>query len=336
MRKKITALMLATAAAALSTALAGCSPTTDKSNTKYDITAALSEDNTLTATVTCDYVNKTDVPLSELWFHLYPNAYREGAEYCPISASQLAEAFPNGRSYSVLEVRKVAVNGKDTDVIITGADKNVLSVALGQTLDPTDRVKVDIEYSVKLPNVKHRFGYADKTVNLANFYPIACVYRDGAFVADPYYSTGDPFFSEVADYTVDMTVPSKYEGAFTGSVKSKTETGDTKTYSVEAENVRDFAAVLGEFEKMSGVAGSTIVNYYYTTDSEPERSLNTAVAAINTFGEYFGDYAYNEYSVVQTGFVHGGMEYPGLTMISNKYTGDAYNDIIVHETAHQW
>lgn len=336
MRKKITALMLATAAAALSTALAGCSPTADKSNTKYDITAALSEDNTLTATVTCDYVNKTDVPLSELWFHLYPNAYREGAEYCPISASQLAEAYPNGRSYSVLEVRKVAVNGKDADVTITGTDKNVLSVALGQTLDPTDRVKVDIEYSVKLPNVKHRFGYADKTVNLANFYPIACVYRDGAFVADPYYSMGDPFFSEVADYTVDMTFPSKYEGAFTGSVKSKTETGDTKTYSVEADNVRDFAAVLGEFEKMSGVAGSTIVNYYYTTDSEPERSLNTAVAAINTFGEYFGDYAYNEYSVVQTGFVHGGMEYPGLTMISNKYTGDTYNDIIVHETAHQW
>ena len=71
--------------------------------------------------------------------------------------------------------------------------------------------------------MRHRFGYNDNSVNLANFYPIACVYRDGAFVADPYYSTGDPFFSEVADYNVKLTAPKELTGAFTGSVKS-TET----------------------------------------------------------------------------------------------------------------
>ena len=185
--------------------------------------------------------------------------------------------------------------------------------------------------------MRHRFGYTDKSVNLANFYPIACMYRGGSFVADPYYSTGDPFFSDCADYSVTLTVPSKYECAFTGEVKSKTDgENGTATYEVKADNVRDFAAVLGGYQKMSGVSGETIVNYMYYNDSDPERALNTAIEAVKIFGNMFGAYPYKEYTVVQTGFLQGGMEYPCLSMISDAYTGDAKLDIIVHETAHQW
>lgn len=333
MRKKITAIIL-TAAMALS--LSACSPAAKKENTGYVIDAVLSDDYKLTATVTCNYVNNTDVPLDELWFHLYPNAYRDGAEYSPIPKDKIAEAYPNGRSYSELDISKVEVNGVPTAVTITGVDENILSVALDGALEPTDRVSVTVNYTVKLPKVRHRLGYTDKSVNLANFYPIACMYRDGAFVADPYYSTGDPFFSETADYTVNLTVPSKYVGAFTGTVLSETKANSATTYSITAENVRDFAAVLGQYEKLSGAAGSVIVNYYYYSDSEPESALNTAIDAVKTFGELFGAYPYPEYSVVQTAFLHGGMEYPCLSMISDTYTGDAYKDVIVHETAHQW
>lgn len=336
MKKKITAILLAATALSSAFALTGCSSHEDKRNTVYDIDATLSEDYTLACSVTCDYVNNTDVPLSELWFHLYPNAYRNGATYSPIPASKTYVAYPAGKSYSVLDITDVEVNGNPVDVVITGTDENILSVSLPSAIDPTDSAKISIEYTVKLPNVKHRFGYADKVVNLANFYPIACMYRDGAFVADPYYSTGDPFFSDVADYNVKLTAPSKYTGAFTGTLTSKADEGGNTTYNIKADNVRDFAAVFGEFEKMSGVAGSTIVNYFYTTDSEPERSLNAAIDAIKTFGDMFGAYAYPEYSVVQTSFIHGGMEYPGLSMISDAYKGDPYIDIIVHETAHQW
>ncbi len=333
MGKKITAIILATAFAATLTA---CSPTQKEERTKYDIDASLSKENVLDATVTCDYLNANDVPLGELCFHMYPNAYREGADKSPISDSKKTEAFPNGMSYSELTVKKVAVNGVESKFELGGEDATILSVALPEKLEPDSRIGITVEYSVKLPNVRHRFGYTDNSVNLANFYPIACVYRDGAFVTDPYYANGDPFMSEVADYTVTMTAPSDYVGTFTGSVQSETKSGENTVYEVAAENVRDFAAVLGKFEKVSGVAGSTIVNYYYYADEQPEKALNTAIDAIKTFGEMFGEYAYPEYSVVQTSFVHGGMEYPMLSMISDAYTGDVYNDVIVHETAHQW
>lgn len=335
MRKKPMSVILA---AAMSFSLFACAPSESEESTKYVIDAVLSDDYTLTATVTCDYVNNNDVPLKELCFHMYPNAYREGAKFSPISDANISNAYPSGRSYAKLDVTKVTVDGADMAITLTGEDENILSVALGKTLEPSEHSQVTVSYSVKMPKVKHRFGYTDKSVNLANFYPIACVYSDGAFVCDPYYSSGDPFFSDIADYDVTLTVPDKFEAAGTGSLKSKTENAESKTavYNFEASSVRDFAAVLGEYDKASGAAGDVIVNYYYYSDGEPERALNTAIDAIETFGELFGGYPYREYSVVQTGFVHGGMEYPQLSMISDTYTGDAYNDVIIHETAHQW
>lgn len=333
MRKKLSAIVLA---AAVSLSAVACAPKQTRELTSYKIDATLSSDHTLTATVTCDYINNTDVPLDELWFHLYPNAYREGAAVSPIPADRMTEAFPSGRYYGGIDVSKVSVNGTETQISVTGTDENVLAVDLAGSLDPLDRTVIQIEYTATLPKVRHRFGYTDKSVNLGNFYPVACMYRDGAFVADPYYSTGDPFFSDVANYEVSISAPTGMTGAFTGTVQSTTEGEDYTTYNVVAKNVRDFAAVFGEYQKMSGLAGDTVVNYYYYNDGEPESALNTAILAVKTFGDLFGEYAYPEYSVVQTGFLQGGMEYPMLSMISDAYSGDSYNDIVVHETAHQW
>lgn len=333
MRKKVMSIILA---AALALSLCACSSPEKEERTKYTIVASLSNDYTLSASVVCDYVNNTDVPLNEVWFHLYPNAYRSGAKYSPIPTSRISDAYPSGRSYSKLDITSVAVNGNPVDITVTGEDENILSVALGSTLEPASKTSIAIEYTVKMPKVKHRFGYTDKSVNLANFYPIACMYEGGAFVADPYYSTGDPFYSECADYSVTLTVPSTYECAFTGSVNTKTDDEDVTTYNVTAQNVRDFAAVLGKYQKMSGLAGEVIVNYLYYNDNDPEAALNTAIDAVKVFGNLFGAYPYKEYSVVQTGFLQGGMEYPCLSMISDAYSGDSKRDIIVHETAHQW
>jgi aminopeptidase N len=54
------------------------------------------------------------------------------------------------------------------------------------------------------------------------------------------------------------------------------------------------------------------------------------------FIKTFGNYPYKKYSVVQTEFVQGGMEFPALVMISDDLEDMAYGEVIVHETAHQW
>lgn len=332
MRKRLL-LVAITLCAALT--FAACSSDEETKRVKYTIDASISDDYILTSTVTVDYVNNTDVPLDEVWFHIYPNAFREGAKYCPVPSDRLSEAYSAGRNYSVMKVNKVLVDGGERDINVGGEDENVLIVSLPATLDPTSSTRIVIDYTVKLPLVRHRFGYTDKSINLANFYPVACEYSGGQFAAYPYYSSGDPFYSACADYSVTLSVPKKFKCAATGEMKS-TEGENETVYSGEAQNVRDFAAVLGEYEKTSGLSGETIVNYMYYSDSAPEKSLGAAIDAVRVFSEKFGAYPYKEYTVVQTGFYQGGMEYPALSMISDRMTGDAALDVIVHETAHQW
>jgi aminopeptidase N len=106
-------------------------------------------------------------------------------------------------------------------------------------------------------------------------------------------------------------------------------------YSVK--NARSFALVLSEkFSLLTEQVDGVEINYYYYNDAAPQDSMQYAVKSINYFEKTFGEYPYSTYSVVQTEFVQGGMEFPGLVMISNGLDARSYGEVIVHETAHQW
>jgi len=58
---------------------------------------------------------------------------------------------------------------------------------------------------------------------------------------------------------------------------------------------------------------------------------------LRTFSRLFVDFPYRQLVIVQTDFVHGGMEYGEIVFISSSITERAIKDrIIVHEIAHQW
>ena len=293
------------------------------------------ETHTLTGNMRIDYVNNYDTELDSLAFHLYGTAYREDARFKPVAARDEASAYPDGKSYGGMRVTSVKVGEIDKTPVIAGSDGDILSVALSDKLLPGGKVSVDIAFDVTLAKVRHRLGYTDKSVNLGGFYPIACVYENGAFRTDPYYSSGDPFYSEAANYTVTLTYPDKYKIGCSGNVTTETAAGISTSKS-EAKAVRDFAAVLGEFEEKSATVGATNVKYLYYADVSPEASLSSAADALKTFNKLFGDYPYSSYTVVQTAFLQGGMEYPMLSMVSDKLAESVYTDAIIHETAHQW
>jgi aminopeptidase N len=194
-------------------------------------------------------------------------------------------------------------------------------------------------FTLKLANIMHRLGYNEKTVNLGNWYPVACVYENGEFRAEPYYSNGDPFYSDMANYEVTMTVPSKAVLASTGEVKSASESGGKSTYNLSARAVRDFAMCISDnFKTITGKAGKTSVTYYYYDEEKPEASLKAAIDSITTFNGMFGEYPYKTLAVAKTGFMHGGMEYPNLVFISDaaNMKDEYYQEVIIHEVAHQW
>lgn len=331
--------VLALAIVALSAfSLAACAPkAAEIPLTRYTIAARYDDEaHSLSAQMNVRYVNRTESVLDEVCFHLYPAAFRSGARFSPVPDDMAAQAYPDGISYGGIAITSLAVDGTAQAAEIGGQDEDILVVSLPGELYPGDTASIDLGFTLTVPAARLRLGVTEGRVNLGNWYPIACVYENGNFVTDPYYSNGDPFYSECADYSVALDVADRYNVAMSGKTRVTAGEAGRKVFSAELRSARDFAAVIGEFKMLGTAVNGADVNYYYTIDPAPEKSLMAAADAIRTFGELFGAYPYESYSAVETGFVHGGMEYPALTMISDAAAGDLYTEVIVHETAHQW
>ena len=307
-----------------------------KNGDGYTIVAAYDEEShVLSATQTVEMTNRSENSFSKVLFHVYANQYREDAANSVVPQVYRAQAYPNGASYGDITFDSVKVNGTPVAYTIEGEDMDVLAVPMDNELFPDQKATVEMTYEVQLANVAHRLGYTDKTVNLGNFYPILCHVDNGSYTASPYYNVGDPFVSDVANYDVSLTLPDKYVVAASGQLSEATSNGGMATYTYKAEAVRDFALVLSkEFKKLTRAVGDTQVNYYYYNDADAETSLGTACGMLEYLSERVGAYPYAQYSVAETEFCYGGMEYPCLAMITSG--SKSYQEAVAHETAHQW
>lgn len=298
------------------------------------------KDKTVQVKQNTKYINTTEnVGLKSIYFHIYPKAFSEGVINKPVSSLNEKKAYPNGVCYGNIEITNVLANDSIATTEYLNADKDILVVNLEEELLPKKSVDIKFEYNLKLPNINHRYGYGDNTINLGNFYLIACVYENNnGFFANSYHYNGDPFYSDISNFNAQVSYDENYVIASTGKqVEEKTENGK-KITTIKAEAVRDFAIILSDkFKKLSQNINGTNVNYFYYNDKNPEQSLKACTDSLTTFNKLFNDYPYSELNVCESNFVYGGMEYPNLVFISDSI--DNYEDYIytiVHEIAHQW
>ncbi len=333
--KKIICITICTCVCACALPFAACGGDEAEDICSYEIYAAYDQDaQTLTASCAFGYYNNTENEITALKFNLYGNAYREGALYSAVSENYTAKAYYNGESRGEMEITSVENCASWT---VGGEDENVLTVNLTDSVYPDERAEITINYTLTLAEVNHRTGVTENAVNLGNFYPILCVYGKQGFVECPYYSCGDPFISDCANYTVTLETPSDYLCAASGEMTGETAAGGRRKCTYSGKNMRDFAAVLSDkFSVITREADGVQVNYYYYDDDSPQTSVNVAAESVSYFSSTFGAYVYPVLSVVQTGFCYGGMEYPALVMISDECDSDTKIYTTVHEIAHQW
>jgi hypothetical protein len=305
--------------------------------TVYDSTITVNvEEKTLTGTLKVKSTNNTGKTQDKIYFHVYPNQFREDVDLLGGFWRQIIDENSEPGS---IEVMEVLVNGEKGSFKI---NDTVLEIPL-DNWKKGSAIDLDLMFTIKAPKNNGRFSYDDNAIWLGNWIPIQAVYDEVGWVTDPYLSMGDPFYSQVGKYTVKVTVPGTYQIASTGKeVEAIKEQDGSLSYSTTIENVRDFVMVIMDesYQKLSNQVGETTVNtWYLASDSQEAVKQNheAGIKALSYFGEVYGPYPYPEYDIVRTGMFTA-MEFPGLIYLPKNILKSNETEIgsVVHETAHQW
>ena len=227
MFKKSTLLLATVLILTFAFSFGGCSKK-ENARTSYEISVKL-DGNRLIGSQTVNYYNDTETSIKELKFNLFGNAFRKDAKYSPVSPAHLSLAYPNGINYGGMTVQKVTANGQNLEFKISGVDANVLTVNLYEEIFPEVRVLISMDFTLNLANVVARTGVNEHTINLANFYPILCARDENGFYECVYYANGDPFYSDCADYKVEITLDKNFIVASSGKLLSNIENGQLST-----------------------------------------------------------------------------------------------------------
>ncbi len=267
-----------------------------------------------------------------LEFFLPANAYRFNALYPPADKDD-QYAYPNGFSEGNIRIESVKVNGQNAENSLIGEDNTTLCVSM-ENYYPQKSV-VEIEFKTTIPDSLLRLGKNDDKVNLGDYYPLVSVKGKDGYERTTYSKFGDPYYTDIFDYEASVTLPSEYVVASSGKPSSTVVDGENTTYSYTINNCRHFAFVFGKnFVVDEKNTENGLISLY--SDKEEKETLDLVADAIRFFSETFGDYPYETFSAVITGFKEGGMEYSGLCFISDSLDEEYKKIALVHEIAHEW
>lgn len=314
----------------------------DVKDYEYDLDLVLDVyEMTMDGVMEFTYYNNSDKNMDELVFYLYANSY-EREDYHAIQQEYFYRGYPNGFSPGSIDIHSVDINSGGT-YEVTGSQNHLLVVSLDDAVKPDKSTQVKITYTVTIPNSYGRFGYGEQTISAVNCNPIMAVYDEETGYYDyEYNNIGDPFYSEVADYSAKITIDQDYLVAPTGTITNEEVSKGMITYTVDGENRRDFGFVASDdFEVVTqNVNGVQVNSYSFSGDYINKEALQAGVDSIEVFSDVFGQYPYKTFNVVETNFFIGGMEYPGLVLIGDAlytpYNEEIMKMIVAHEAAHQW
>jgi aminopeptidase N len=310
---------------------------------QYQITASyLPEQRLLTAKADISIRSLQGIPLRELVFHVYPNAFRFFATL-PITSEQRDKAGLSDWQSGELQVTSVLLNQHATAWQVSDT---ILSIPLEQWQSPGSSFAVSISWQLQLPTGRMRLGVQDDVALFGNWYPVLAFHQGEGWRKDPYLPVGDPFFSRTADYQVALTVPADHQVVASGSEQSRSLENGQVTVTYSGQGLRDFAFLTSarlqsKSEQVNQVLFTTA---WWSEQSAAMLALDIAKRSVACYSRLFGEYAYPELTVAESQLgLFGGMEYPSLVVLGpygQRETAVAeaarVEQEVAHEVAHQW
>ncbi len=332
--------------------------------------------HSLSANETIVYKNNSPDELKELWFHIWPNAYRDrntalAKQKLENGSTKLYFATDDEKGF--IDSLDFAVNGKKIKWEFHPEWQDVCKLILDAPLRPGESISIATPFYVKIPSAQlSRLGHTGQAYFITQWYPKPAVYDNKGWHAMPFLDIGE-FYSEFGSFEVSISLPKNYVVGATGDLlnndselqwlnqkaeetKSKTvfdtnlafPKSDTefKTITFRQSNVHDFAWFADKrFHVLKGEVitphnHNVVTTWTMFTNNEPKlwmKSIEYMNDAIYFYSLWNSDYPYKQCTAIDgTIAAGGGMEYPNVTVISECGDDFTLEDVIVHEVGHNW
>ena len=215
----------------------------------YTIDVTLNDvENTLEGFEIIHYTNNSPDTLSYLWFHLWPNAYKNDRTAFSEQLLQLGRTdfyFSDEAKRGYINRLDFKVNGITATLEDDSLNMDVAKLILPSPLLPGQTIKISTPFHEKIPFNFSRGGHVNHTYQIAQWYPKPAVYDYRGWHPMPYLDQGE-FYSELGNFQVRITLPKEYIVAATGQLLNKEEENRLGQKARNRENNPEKADSLNE------------------------------------------------------------------------------------------
>ncbi|WP_345115082.1 M1 family metallopeptidase [Hymenobacter algoricola] len=335
----------------------------------YSIDVTLDDkQHLLTGTEEIQYTNNSPEQLTFIWFHLWPNAYKDNTT--AFAKQQLRNGsrkfqFAKASQRGSIDQLDFKVNGQPAQLTYDPQNPDIAKLTLPQPLAAGAKATITTPFRVKIPDSFSRFGHVSQSYQISQWYPKPAVYDRRGWHQMPYLDQGE-FFSEYGSFDVRITLPANYTVGATGVLQNPDEVQrldqlaaatalkktqkdfgtdlsfpasapETKTLRYQQDRVHDFAWFADKrFNVLkSGVtlpSGRAVTSWVLFTNTDAlkwVKGLQEVNDALTYYSKWVGEYPYSAATAVDGALSAGsGMEYPMVTV--------TMPSAIVHEVGHNW
>jgi hypothetical protein len=322
----------------------------------YTLNARLDEaSHNVHGTGTLVWRNTSRASTSELYFHLYLNAFENAHTLFNRSAFTRARSGRSPRRWGKLTLsRLVARELGDIDLLpslephtpgdpLDGTDRRL---PLPRPVAPGESLTLELGWEAVLPDIVERTGVSRDFHFVAQWFPkIARLEPDGTWAHFPFHPHAE-FYADFGDYDVTLDVPEAMVVGASGRRVSESVEAGRRQLRQRADSVHDFAwAAWPAFERREERIADVDVHLLYPPGHalNAERTLEALRFTLPFFDAAYGKYPYPDLTVVHPptfAASAGGMEYPTLITTGGPwhqpYWSRATELVTIHELGHQW
>ncbi|MGM0497390.1 MAG: M1 family metallopeptidase [Bacteroidota bacterium] len=284
-----------------------------------------------------EYTNNSPGKLTEIYFHLPPNAYKNNQTY--LAREQFRR---EGKHYlfsvysqsGFIDSLNFKVNNENVDWDYHKEHIDICRLKLNEPLEPGETLTITTPFRLKIPlAVTSRLGYVDQSYKISQWFPKPAVYNNEGWHKNPYRDLGKSY-SEYGSFDVSITLPENYVVAAPGQLVTESEkeridqiekkTSQKLGFNAEdmeiPESSREFKTIRYKIDSVTDFVWFADKRYHVLTNEislpNSEKTITTRTfftneqadlwqnankyisQALKNYSKWFGNYMYDNFTAV--------------------------------------